>query len=146
MKSPVGETMMWGFFKEHQNVKGIMRDKGLAKLGDNLVNLCYSIAKSDVLGEPTGQKVRDSVLANAIRDTSVYRYIGSRTDSGKAADAYEAIMAYLWLTGKVTIESVVSTLRDELDIDNTTSRKKEGQIASSAFKRLLLDVINLLPT
>ena len=34
-----------------------MRNKGLAKLGDNLVNLCYSLAKSQVLGEATGEKV-----------------------------------------------------------------------------------------
>ena len=122
-----------------------MRDKGLAKLGDNLVNFCYSLAKSEVIGESTGEKVRDSILAKAIRDTSVYRHIGGRTDSGKAADAYEAIMAYLWLTEKVTIESIVSTLKQGLDIDDTTSRKKEGQIASSVFKKLLLDVVDLLP-
>jgi len=122
-----------------------MRNKGLAKLGDSLVNLCYSLAKSEVLMGPTGEKVRDSVLARAIRDTPVYAHIGRRTDSGTAADAYEAIMAYLWLTGNLTIESMVSSLVKELDIDSETNRKQEGEIASGAFRKLLLGVITLLP-
>ncbi|MHA2117335.1 MAG: ribonuclease III family protein [Candidatus Thorarchaeota archaeon] len=122
-----------------------MRNKGLAKLGDNLVNLCYSLAKSEVLMEPTGEKVRDSVLARAIRDTPVYTHIGRRTDSGVAADAYEAIMAYLWLTGSLTIESIVSNLVKELNIDPETNRKQEGEIASRAFRKLLLDTMSFLP-
>ena len=136
---------MWGFLKEHLNTKSIMRDKGLAKLGDNLVNLCYSLAKSEVLMGPTGEKVRDSVLARAIRDTPVYIHIGRRTDSGIAADAYEAIIAYLWLTGSLSIESMVSNLVKELDIDSETNRKKEGEIASRAFRELLLDAMSYLP-
>ncbi|MFX0054734.1 MAG: ribonuclease III family protein [Promethearchaeota archaeon] len=137
--------MMWGFLKEHPDTKSIMRNKGLAKLGDSLVNLCYSLAKSKVLMGPTGEKVRDSVLARAIRDTPVYTHMGRRTDSGAAADAYEAIMAYLWLTGNLTIESMVSSLVRELDIDSDTNRKQEGEIASEAFRKLLLDVMNRLP-
>ena len=137
--------MMWGFLKECPNTRAITRNKGLAKLGDNLVNLCYSLAKSEVLKEPTGEKVRDSVLARAIRDTPVYTHIGRRTDSGVAADAYEAIMAYLWLTGSLSIESIVSNLEKELDIDSETNRKQEGEIASRAFRKLLLDVMSFLP-
>lgn len=136
---------MWGFLKEYPDTKAIMRNKGLAKLGDSLVNLCYSLAKSEVLMGPTGEKVRDSVLARAIRDTPVYTHIGRRTDSGAAADAYEAIMAYLWLTGNLTIESMVSSLVRELDIDSDTNRKQEGEIASEAFRKLLLDVMTRLP-
>ena len=136
---------MWGFLKEHPDTRAIVRDKGLAKLGDNLVNLCYSLAKSEVLMEPTGEKVRDSVLARAIRGTPVYTHIGRRTDAGAAADAYEAIMAYLWLTGNLTIESMVSSLVDGLDIDSDTNRRQEGEIASRAFQKLLLSVMAHLP-
>ncbi|MHA2142321.1 MAG: ribonuclease III family protein [Candidatus Thorarchaeota archaeon] len=137
--------MLWGFFKEHQSTKSIIRNKGLAKLGDSLINLCYSLAKSEVLMGPTGEKVRDSVLAQAIRDTPVYQHIGRRTDSGVAADAYEAIMAYIWLTGKITIDKIVSNLVQELDIDSETNRKREGEVASRAFQKLLLGLMNFLP-
>ena len=114
-----------------------MNDKGLAKLGDSLVNLCYSLAKSIVLGKPMGEKVRDSVLARAIRANPVYNQLGRRADIGTAADAYEAIMAYLWISEIATIESIVEILTESLDLDSKTSRKEEGKIATSAFHMVL---------
>ena len=60
---------MWETFVQHESVEAIMNDKGLAKIGDGIVNLCYSLA-----------------------------------------DAYEAIMAYLWMTGKITIQGDLSLL------------------------------------
>jgi hypothetical protein len=137
---------MWEFLNEEQNVERIMRNKGLAKLGDNLVNLCYSLAKSQALGEATGEKVKDRVLANAIRSTSIYNKFGRRTDSGMAADAYEAIMAYLWLTGKIVIEEVVTDLVSNVEITSETSRKREDEIATLAFQKLLKSLIHLLPS
>ncbi|MHA2046317.1 MAG: ribonuclease III family protein [Candidatus Thorarchaeota archaeon] len=122
-----------------------MNDKGLAKVGDNLVNFMYSLAKSVVLGHTTGEKVRDSVLARAIRATKVYNHISRRTDAGRAADAYEAIMAYLWMTGRLTIQDAVESLKDTLHIDSKTSRKKEGEVAANSFQYLLEKYIDLLP-
>ena len=136
---------MWETFVEHKNVESIMHDKGLAKVGDGLVNFCYSLAKSLVLGQATGEKVRDSVLARAIRSTSVYRHMNRRTDVGKAGDAYEAIMAYLWMTEKITISDMVDSLSESLDITSTTSRKKEGEIAAVAFQKFLESNIENLP-
>jgi hypothetical protein len=136
---------MWKSLVKHETIDGIMKDKGLAKLGDSLANLCYSLAKSSVLGSPTGEKVRDRVLAQAIRSTSVYQYIGHRTDAGTAGDAYEAIIAYLWLTEKTTIDDMVSLLCDSLKIDSQTGRKEENAIAAEAFRLLLEHYIDILP-
>ena len=136
---------MWETFVEHENIESIMHDKGLAKVGDGLVNFCYSLAKSLVLGQATGEKVRDSVLARAIRSTSVYKHMNRRADAGRAGDAYEAIMAYLWMTEKITISSMVDSLSELLDIDKTTSRKKEGEIAAIAFQKFLEINIEHLP-
>jgi len=136
---------MWETFVQHESVEEIMNDKGLAKLGDGIVNLCYSLAKSKVLGHATGDKVRDSVLARAIRATEVYRHISRRTDSGRAADAYEAIMAYLWMTGKITVQSTVDALTQTLHIDSKTNRKKEGEIAALSFQTFLEQHIDSLP-
>ena len=72
---------MWEPFVHHESIESIMNDKGLAKVGDNLVNFVYSLAKSVVLGHTTGEKVRDSVLARAIRATNVYNHISRRTDA-----------------------------------------------------------------
>ncbi|MFX1578953.1 MAG: ribonuclease III family protein [Promethearchaeota archaeon] len=136
---------MWNTFVQHESAEEIMNDKGLAKVGDGIVNLCYSLAKSSVLGFATGEKVRDSVLARAIRATKVYRHISHRTDTGKAADAYEAIIAYLWMKKKITIQSMVDALVQTLKIDSMTSRKKEGEIAAQSFQRFLEQQIDLLP-
>ncbi len=136
---------MWEAFVQHESVEEIMNDKGLAKVGDGIINLCYSLTKSRVLGYATGEKVRDSVLAQAIRATEVYRHISRRTDVGKAADAYEAIIAYLWMTGKITVQSAVDALAQTLHIDTKTNRKKEGEIAAQAFQHFLEQHIGSLP-
>ena len=136
---------MWDTFVQHKSVEEIVNDKGLAKVGDGIVNLCYSLAKSQVLGHATGDKVRDSVLARAIRSTEVYRHISRRTDSGRAADAYEAIIAYLWMKGIITIQGIVDSLAQTLHIDSKTSRKKEGEIAALSFQNFLEQYAELLP-
>jgi hypothetical protein len=136
---------MWEAFVDHESIESIMNDKGLAKVGDNLINFIYSLAKSVVLGQTTGEKVRDSILARAIRATSVYSHISRRTDAGRAADAYEAIMAYLWMTGKITIPQAVESLTKTLHIDSKTSRKKEGEVAALSFQYLLEQHIDSLP-
>ncbi len=130
-------TLLWDSFIQHDTVKAILNDQGLAKTGDSIVNLCYSLSKSLVLGIATGEKVRDSVLAKAIRATTLYDQINRRTDHGAAADSYEAVIAYLWMSGKVTIENIVEFLVPLLTINIKTSRKREAEIASEAFKLLL---------
>ena len=85
----------------------------------------------------------DLLLAKAIRETPLYERMNKRTDRGTAADSYEAVIAYLWMYKKVTIESIVNHLTDNLSLDTKTSRKKEVEIASKAFKLLLESLIPL---
>ena len=136
---------MWDHFIQNKTLEEILNDKGLAKIGDNLVNFCYSLAKSYVLGEATGEKVRDSVLSRAIRATPVYAHMGRRTDAGRAADAYEAVMAYLWLSGKLSTQSIVDSLVSTLNIDKQTSRQQEGELSVVSFQLLLEQNLDLLP-
>lgn len=136
---------MWRTLIDHQSVDGIFRDKGLAKLGDSIVNLCYSLAKSQILSRPTGEKVRDKILASAIRATPIYDKYSRRTDAGRAADAYEAMIAYLWLKEKVTIEAIVESLVSNMTSEIDTNRKRENEIASRAFQHLLEGLLHLLP-
>lgn len=136
---------MWDDFVQHETIEEIVNDKGLAKVGDGIVNLCYSLAKSRVLGYTTGAKVRDSVLARAIRATEVYRHISRRTDIGKAADAYEAIIAYLWMKDIISVQSMVDVLTQKLDLDSKTNRKREGEIAALSFQHFLEQHIGSLP-
>lgn len=137
---------MWdSLVAECDSIEEILSNKGLAQIGDNLVNFCYSLAKSVVLGTMAGEKVRDSILARAIRATSLYQYMRRRTDVGKAADAYEAIMAWLWMKNRIEVQFIVQLLVENLSMDAATNRVKEGEIASSAFQKLLEEVVKDLP-
>ncbi len=136
---------MWRSLVHHKTAREIMNDTGLAQIGDTLVNLCYSVAKSLTIGKMVGEKVRDSVLAKAIRSNPIYGQIGRRTDAGAAGDAYEAIMAYLWLTGQTTIEEIITILRGSLVIDDRMSRKREAEAAALAFQKLLETMASRLP-
>jgi hypothetical protein len=71
--------------------------------------------------------------------------MGRRTDAGRAADAYEALMAYFWLSGKLSIQSIVDSLVSTLHIDVHTSRKEEGNLSVVSFQLLLEQNIDLLP-
>jgi len=136
---------MWDNLVQHDCIEAIMNDKGLAQIGDNLVNFFYSLAKSVVLGTSSGEKVRDKVLAKAIRATAVYKHMGRRTDAGRAADAYEAIIAWLWMKDLLDEKWVIQYLVEHLEIDKTTNRKQEGIIAAEAFKSLLEKIADQLP-
>ena len=136
---------MWDNLVQHDSIEAILNDKGLAQIGDNLVNFYYSLAKSIVLGASSGEKVRDKVLAKAIRATEVYGHIGRRTDAGRAADAYEAVIAWLWMKDLLDEKWVIKFLVDHLDIDKKTNRKQEGIISAEAFRLLLEELADKLP-
>ncbi len=137
---------MWAAFVQHESIDEIMRDRGLAKTGDALVNLCYSLAKTLVLGFPVGEKVRDRVLARAIRNSPLAAHLRHRSDPGDAADSFEAIVAYLWMSGKETIESIVSHLAANLQLSPGMSRKLEAEMAVNAFRLFLEDALHSLPS
>jgi len=138
--------VLWdNLLAHHDSVESILNDKGLAQIGDNLVNFFYSLAKSVVLDSMSGEKVRDKILAKAIRATSIYQHIGRRTDAGRAADAYEAIIAWLWMTNRIDPKWVIEFLVEHLNIDRTTNRKQEAEIASEAFRLLLEEISYRLP-
>ncbi|MEM2142051.1 MAG: ribonuclease III family protein [Candidatus Thorarchaeota archaeon] len=130
----------------HETLREITNDTGLAQVGDCIVNLCYSVAKSLVLGRLHGERVRDIILARAIRSSCVYESIGKRTDVGKAADTYEAIIAYCWLRGLVSIEQMVQVLVDNLNDDISGSISREVATASVAFASLLESIVRALPS
>ncbi len=127
----------WSTLVKSSSVRDIMADTGLAQIGDNLVNLCFSVAKSLVTGRMVGEKVSDKVLARAIRATPLYQHVGHRTDAGTAGDAYEAIVGYLWLTGRTTVGEIVEIIARHLHIDEKMNRRQQAGAAAEALRRLV---------
>ena len=101
-------------------------DKGLAKFGDSLVNFVFSLALSEYLDKPTGERVPNASLAMALEMAGLRDVVPPRTDKHGKGDIAEALFAYAWLEGKITVEEAVSVLKENLTGDVVHfSRKKE---------------------
>lgn len=132
--------------------KSIGTDKGLAKIGDSIVNLTYSVAKSIVLTRNskinntirTGMKVSKTILANALKKADMKKFSKSRADAHALADTVEALIAYVWFIEKMTIEDIINILVDSLK-ENLTVRSEEIKNATAAFTNLLIHIKKYLP-
>ena len=112
-------------------------DKGLAKFGDSLVNFVFSLALSEYLGRPTGERVPNASLSIALELAGLRGVVPPRTDKHGKGDIAEAIFAYAWLEGEITVEEAVEILRENFTEDVAHfSRRKEaiGRAFAEVFK------------
>lgn len=130
--------------------KSIGTDKGLAKIGDGIVNLAYSIAKSIYLTESssnvlrTGLKVNKTILSNALKNAGMKNYAKNRADAHDLANTVEAIIAYVFLNNKITLNEIIDFLQENLS-GNIQNRTQEMKNASTAFTNLLNYIKKFLP-
>lgn len=133
--------------------KSIGTDKGLAKIGDGLVNLTYSVAKSIYLSKNnlknrvirTGKKVSKNVLANALKAAKMRdKFAKSRANAHDIADTVEAIIAYTWLGNKISLDEIIDFLSENLTGD-ITIRAQEIKSSIESFTKLLLYIKKFLP-
>lgn len=103
------------FIKNHENLSEILMDQKLAKLGDAYVNFLYSLALSKMNGEATGIKVKGRLLADAFKKADLRKFLPSRVDRHKQADAAEALIVYPWIKGSMTLEEGLEILEQTED-------------------------------
>jgi len=106
---------MFAFISQYRNLREVLMDQKLAALGDAYVNLVYSVALSKRKGEPTGAKVDNRLLAEALKKAGLRSLLPSRIDRHKQADAAEALIVYAWIRGSMTMEEGVSILEQGED-------------------------------
>ena len=106
---------MFTFIKNHENLSEILMDHKLAKLGDAYVNFLYSLALSKKTGEATGVKVKGRLLADAFKKADLRKFLPSRVDRHKQADAAEALIVYPWIKGSMTLEEGLEILEQTED-------------------------------
>jgi len=106
---------MFAFISRHKDLHEVLMDQKLAALGDAYVNLVYSLALSKRKGEPTGAKVDNRLLAEALKKAGLRSFLPSRIDRHKQADAAEALIVYAWVRGSMTMEEGVSILEQGED-------------------------------
>ncbi|HDZ36641.1 MAG TPA: hypothetical protein ENH81_07030 [Thermococcus sp.] len=112
-------------------------DKGLSKFGDSLVNFVFSLALSEYLNRPTGERVPNASLTIALELSDLRHVVPPRTDKHGKGDIAEAIFAYAWLEGKITVEEAVKILKENFTEDVTHfSRRKEaiGRAFAEVFR------------
>ncbi|MHA1130813.1 MAG: ribonuclease III family protein [Candidatus Helarchaeota archaeon] len=126
--------------KDFSNLKEILINKDLAKLGDTFLNFVYSLAKSGVLSKFDGWKIPDKVLAQALRDAEMRKYITQRASSHDLGDAVEALVVHEWLFQKITIEEITDILFSHLKTGDLSDRIKEARAAVQAITALLLRI------
>ncbi|MHA2390386.1 MAG: ribonuclease III family protein [Promethearchaeota archaeon] len=132
--------------------KSIGTDKGLAKIGDGIVNLTYSVAKSAYLtsNDPksrvqrTGLKVNKKILSNALKNAEMRKFAKTRADAHDLADTTEALVAYIWLSGQMSLHEIIEFLLKHLSGD-LTIRNDEIKSATEAFTKLLIHIEKSLP-
>ena len=123
---------MFAFISQYRNLHEVLMDQKLAALGDAYVNLVYSVALSKRKGEPTGAKVDNRLLAEALKKAGLRSFLPSRIDRHKQADAAEALIVYAWVRGSMTMEEGVSILEQGEDTVDAfcsfllTAKKKLG--------------------
>jgi len=110
-RSPLKKRVgTFSFIKTHGNVTEVLTNHKLASLGDAYINLVYSLALSNRKGQPSGAKVKGTVLAEAIKKAGLREYLPSRMTRHMLADAAEALIVYAWLHNCITLEESVATL------------------------------------
>ena len=106
----------FSFLRTYTNLTQVLTDHKLASLGDTYINFAYSLALSNKRGEPSGSKVKGSVLAQALRKAGLRKFMPSRMTQHMLADAAEALIVYAWLYNYITLDETVSVMArtDEL--------------------------------
>jgi len=132
--------------------KAIGTDKGLAKIGDGIVNLTYSVAKSIYLTKNspnnkilrTGIKVSKKILGNALKNANMKNFAKNRADAHDFADTAEALVAYVWLSKKISLYEIINYLSENLTGD-LNIRNEEIKSATDAFTNLFNYIKEFLP-
>ncbi len=122
----------------------LIKNKQIAQLGDSLANFIYSLAYSLTKGRCSGERVPDTVLANAYHSSTLKMILPVRGKKGQVGDAVEAFLLLSWLFGKVELEEMTMILASHLQIPKRPTRREEISGATVAFQRLLDEITTRL--
>jgi len=125
------ESQYENLIRNISSFKEAAKNKELAKLGDSIINMTYSIAYSIFIGKPIGEKVSAIILSESMKKADLRKYAKRRAKAHDIADAAESIIAYFFLKRKISIEQIIlkifeglksqfypiKTIQDRRDID-----------------------------
>ena len=113
-------------------ISSIMQDRKLASLGDAYVNLVYSMALTQISGEPRGVKVSDRILSRAFKAAGLRSYLGARQTRKDFANASEALLIESFRKGLLTISESVKIIAQHDDLADGV-----GDLLKTAVERMI---------
>jgi len=113
--------------KRYESLQEVLLDKNLAGLGDMYVNFAHSLALSQKLQRPTGAKVNNKILSEAVKRSGLRKILPRRIDRHAQGNAAEALIVYAWLQGIMSFEDCLKILG-------------EGDDPIEAFTQLLQEI------
>ena len=117
------------------DLKEILHNGGLADFGDCLINFIYALVLSRISGKYCGGRVPNSILSSAVINSGLRAFMGRRVDVHDRGDAAEALIAYAWSHGLLTIEDAVETLA--LHLNSKSSRASQVDAFTSLLKLIM---------
>ncbi|MBS3815112.1 MAG: hypothetical protein KGY45_00960 [Hadesarchaea archaeon] len=126
--------------ERYSNPEEAFLNNNLAKLGDVLVNLIYSLGLSIAKGQADGDKISNLVLSKALSRANLRDLAPSRVDRHQLGDFVEAIIAYSWVHEIIGINEAAEILAEALEKTDFSDRKKVQKAAEQGFKNLLLEI------
>jgi len=113
--------------KRYKSIQEVLLDKDLAGLGDMYVNFVHSLALSQKLQNPTGAKVNNRILAEAVKRSGLRKMLPRRIDRHAQGNAAEALIVYAWLQEIMGFEECLKILG-------------KGEDPADAFTQLLQEI------
>lgn len=119
---------------KEEELSRILTDKGLAQFGDSLLNFAYSLAITETMGKPKGVRIEDRVLAEAAVKAGLRKLLPRRVGRGDVANSIEALLGHSWLEKQVTLDEIVSRLKDESNLIPSENVARLAELALSRLK------------
>lgn len=122
------------------SIQAAMRNKDLARLGDPLTNLLFSLTQSLATDSFQGKKISGKTLALALRLAELRHLAPSRLDAHGLGDSVEAMIAYAWIRGLFTIPVAVTLLNEHLEKEGKetrTSKAAKSRSIAQSFAALI---------
>lgn len=104
------DTELHTILNELNSLTDIGRSKDLARIGDSIINLAFSLAYSRIARRFEGIKLNKKVQAQALRDAGLRECTQLRPDAHDLADSAEAFCAYAYYKLDFSIEYMAEIL------------------------------------
>lgn len=119
----------------------IFLDKDYSKLGDSIVNAIGSIVKTQLYNKPMGIKVKDKILAEALKLAGLRTIFPKRLSVGSQGDIVEAIIAYLWLEKKLDIKVAVEIMKHKIEKEFKAVQVRDASFEDFLFAKGFAEIL-----